>query len=282
MPRQNAQPDPEPNLRVPLTTAQRTIAERIEGGVELAHRSLGTEEELRAARDDYRAWDDYNNEWLRRNIGERIARDYSPARMLVAGGGGDLQQEIRWFVEDVSRKIAKLRSIRGRLPLWADEDSETGVPADISADGPVFVVHGSNLTRAEQVARMVERSTSRDAVILHEEASQGRTILEKFEHHAAAASFAIVLLTADDEGRRIGANDELQPRGRQNVVFELGFFFSRLGRSRVVVLVDPNVERPSDIDGLVYVALDDGGTWKQHLARELQTAHILVNVARIP
>lgn len=131
------------------------------------------------------------------------------------------------------------------------------------------------------MARVVERSTGRDAVILHEQANQGRTLLEKFEHHAGSASFAVVLLTADDEGRRVG-EDGLRPRGRQNVVLELGFFFGRLGRGRVVVLVDPGVEKPSDIDGLVYVRLDEVGTWKQGLARELEAADIAVNVARIP
>jgi predicted nucleotide-binding protein len=40
-------------------------------------------------------------------------------------------------------------------------------------------------------------------------------------------------------------------RARQNVVFELGFFFGSVGRERVAVLYEPDVEKPSDIDGLV-------------------------------
>jgi hypothetical protein len=166
----------------------------------------------------------------------------------------NVREEMADFPREVNRKIAKLKSIKERLPLWADEIPMTGVHADIDEDGPIFVVHGSNLTRAEQVARFVDRSTGREAVILHEQANQGRTLLEKFEHHAHATSFAVVLLTADDEGRRVG-EDELRPRGRQNVVLELGFFLSRLGRDHVVVLLDPGVETPSDIAGLVYVTL---------------------------
>jgi predicted nucleotide-binding protein len=193
----------------------------------------------------------------------------------------NVREEMADFPREVNRKIAKLKSIKERLPLWADEIPMTGVHADIDEDGPIFVVHGSNLTRAEQVARFVDRSTGREAVILHEQANQGRTLLEKFEHHAHATSFAVVLLTADDEGRRVG-DDELRPRGRQNVVLELGFFLSRLGRDHVVVVLDPGVETPSDIAGLVYVTLDEGGVWKQKLSRELQTAGISVDVARIP
>lgn len=143
--------------------------------------------------------------------------------------------------------------------------------SEIDTDGPVFIVHGSRTDLAERVARMVERSTGRDAVILHEQPNEGRTLIEKFEAHATAASFAVVMLTGDDEGRKRGA-EALRPRGRQNVVLELGFFIGRLTRKRVVVLTEPDIVRPSDIDGLVYVELGSGGKWKQGLARDLEAA----------
>ena len=116
---------------------------------------------------------------------------------------------------------AKAREATRQRPA---ADPISGVPIDIDEDGPIFVVHGSNLDRAREVAHVIERGTELDATILHEQPSRGRTILEKFEHHATAASFAVVVLTADDQGRKIG-EDSLRPRGRQNVVLELGFFF---------------------------------------------------------
>ena len=52
-------------------------------------------------------------------------------------------------------------------------------------------------------------------IILHEQANEGRTVVEKLEHHGDV-SFAIVLLTPDDVG---GTNESnLRPRARQNVV----------------------------------------------------------------
>jgi len=36
-------------------------------------------------------------------------------------------------------------------------------------------------------------------------------------------------------------------------------FLGLIGRSRVAVLTDPDVERPSDLDRLVYIPLDPGG-----------------------
>ena len=118
---------------------------------------------------------------------------------------------------------------------------------------------------------MLEMATDRQVVILHEQANQGRTLIEKFEHHAGDASFAIVILTADDEGRARG-DSELRHRGRQNVIFEMGFFFASLGRQRVVVLLDPGVEQPSDVQGLLYISIDNKGPWKSKLARELVAA----------
>ena len=55
------------------------------------------------------------------------------------------------------------------------------------------------------------------------------------------------------------------------MVFELGYFIGKLGPGRVAALVKQGIERPSDFDGVVYIALD-GGNWKIDLARELSAA----------
>jgi predicted nucleotide-binding protein len=145
---------------------------------------------------------------------------------------------------------------------------------------PIFVVHGHDHALLHLVVRVLERATSREVVVLHEQANAGLTILEKFEAHAAAASYAVVLLTGDDVGGAAGGTP--QPRGRQNVIFELGFFFGKLGRARVAVLLAPGVEQPSDIAGLVYIPTDPAGAWKYELARELESAKIHVVRERIP
>jgi predicted nucleotide-binding protein len=74
----------------------------------------------------------------------------------------------------------------------------------------------------------------------------------------------------------------MQLRGRQNVIFELGFFFGKLGRQRVTVLLEKGVEKPSDIEGLVYITLDASGALKYALAREFEATGISVNQSRIP
>jgi predicted nucleotide-binding protein len=97
----------------------------------------------------------------------------------------------------------------------------------------------------------------------------GQTLIEKFEAHSDVG-FAVVLLTDDDLGGPKGG--EQNPRARQNVVLELGYFIGRLGRDRVCALKNGNIELPSDILGIVWEDLDDQGGWRAKLARELQAA----------
>ncbi|SOE65328.1 Predicted nucleotide-binding protein containing TIR-like domain-containing protein [Burkholderia sp. OK233] len=133
----------------------------------------------------------------------------------------------------------------------------------------VFVVHGHDGEARELVARFL-KAMDFDPVILHEQANQGGTIIEKFEANSDVG-FAVVLLTPDDVGRSI-KEDDLKPRARQNVLLELGYFIGRLGRTKVCALKRGDVELPSDYVGVVWEKMDDGGGWKLALARELKAA----------
>jgi predicted nucleotide-binding protein len=112
----------------------------------------------------------------------------------------------------------------------------------------VFIVHGHAGEPREAVARYLDR-VNLEPIILHEQANQGKTIIEKFEAHSGVG-FAIVLLTPDDVGGPVGGAQ--QPRARQNVVLELGYFIGRLTRARVCALKAGDVELPSDILGIVW------------------------------
>lgn len=132
----------------------------------------------------------------------------------------------------------------------------------------VFIVHGHDDGARETVARFLER-IGLEAIILHEQANQGRTIIEKVVAHGDVG-FAVVLLTPDDEGCEIRGTPEA--RARQNVLLELGYFIGRLGRDKVCALKRGTLEIPSDFAGVVWESMDAGGGWKQSLARELEAA----------
>ncbi len=152
---------------------------------------------------------------------------------------------------------------------YAATQGEVAIPrALIPASNKVFIVHGHDGEARESVARFLEK-LGLEAIILHEQANRGRTVIEKVEANSDIG-FAVVLLTPDDEGCTKG--HKLEPRARQNVLLELGYFIGRLGRERVCALKRGELEIPSDFAGVVWESMDNGNGWKLALARELQAA----------
>ena len=97
-------------------------------------------------------------------------------------------------------------------------------------------------------------------MILHEQPSAGRTIIEKLEDYAIQSTLVFVLLTPDDHAPPPDASNDKKRRARQNVIFEMGLFFGTLGRAsgRVILLHKGPIELPSDISGIVYIDITHG------------------------
>jgi predicted nucleotide-binding protein len=175
-----------------------------------------------------------------------------------------------------SRRKPQQRGTGSLLPIYGSvsvvEPGEAIAPSK-----KVFIVHGHAGGPREAVARFLEQ-LGLEPIILHEQANQGRTIIEKFEAHADVG-FAIILLTPDDLGGPRGG--ERRPRARQNVILELGYFIGRLGRSQVCALMVGELELPSDILGVVWTPFDVGEAWKHGLAKELQAAGYVFDWNRV-
>ena len=122
----------------------------------------------------------------------------------------------------------------------------------------VFVVYGHDQTSRTQLEAMLRR-WGLEPLILDQLPTEGQTVIEKLEAAIAEADFGVVLATPDDEGHRVGHQDEKAYRARQNVVLELGMLLAKLGRQNVAVLLktQENMERPSDIQGLIYIPFKD-------------------------
>ncbi len=272
------QPSELPALRVPRAQACREIEDRIQLGRDMLGREITDQQGLVGLRADFQAWDDYNGDLLLRRFTTSAIHD---EYQLVAGflsSSANPRVQLQVLQGAIQQQIAKLTSIHGRLDLY-EEPAGAGNAAmrsieSTSGTTTVFVVHGHDGERKLEVAEFIERVTGSRPTILHEQANRGRTIIEKFEGHAAEAGFAVVLLTGDDVGGVKGGS--LQPRARQNVVLELGFFMGSLGRSHVAALYEEGVELPSDIDGLLYLPL--AGDWQMQLAREMRAAGIDVDL----
>ena len=143
----------------------------------------------------------------------------------------------------------------------------------------VFIVHGHDNAAKEAVARFIEK-IGLEAIILHEQASSGNTIIEKIEANSNVG-FAIVLYTPCDLGASQEKKDELKPRARQNVIFEHGYLIGKIGRKNVCHLFKSGVETPSDIEGLVYAPMDAGDSWKYTVAKEMKACGYDVDLNKI-
>lgn len=160
--------------------------------------------------------------------------------------------------------------------------TDTKSHADLDQAGEpkkVFIVHGHDESAQNKAARFVER-LGFEAIILHEKASSGRTIIEKIEHYSEVG-FAIVLYTPDDVGNVKSEAENLNVRARQNVVFEHGYLIGKLGRENVSALVDGKLELPNDISGVVYISLDEGAAWQLQLAKEMKQSGYKIDMNKL-
>lgn len=196
------------------------------------------------------------------------------------------------YQEGVERKVANARSLLSGAIKNLEEDiaeAQAAAPAPrVTTPGPgpsrsaakkVFVVHGHDDAAKHELARFLER-VELEAVILHEQPNQGRSIIEKFIECAGDVAFAVVLFTPDDLGGAQAAPMQGH-RARQNVVFELGYFVAKLGRGKVCLLRKGDVEIPSDLYGVIYTELDANEGWKLALVKELKAAGLAFDANRV-
>ncbi|MBN3966500.1 nucleotide-binding protein [Pseudomonas gregormendelii] len=204
---------------------------------------------------------------------------------LKRGAIEDLREEIglgklelyrtHWAVKD--EQLFELLLNKGLITnaqLTASQALESP-PPPVSAEGEqpfnrsqVFIVHGHDEIAKLEMASFVT-ALGLEPIILHMQASSGRTIIEKIEHYSNVG-FGIVLYTPCDIGYKVG-NLNSNYRARQNVVFEHGYLIGKLGRDRVVAVVKGATETPNDISGVVYVSLDDQENWKEELIKEMRS-----------
>lgn len=158
--------------------------------------------------------------------------------------------------EDFDRAAERIKAVGGevvKINNWVEKKYDK-----------VFIVHGHDNALKQEVARIVEKQ-GLEAIILSEQANQGKTIIEKIEENSEVGA-AICLFTGDDYGRAKDATSE-NLRARQNVVFEAGYFMGKLGRGNVILIASPDIEIPSDLQGVVYTNKD---MWQTDVLRELK------------
>lgn len=252
---------------------------------------------MEKARAESKKWSKYNEVLLSRLFDNTLiaASDYTDfddfPGFIYTDKPMPLSEELDYYQKGMGSSINSLERIHECLKLY-DELSETPQSTSGSkgvSDTPqstfgdkVFIIHGRDDGAKGDVALFV-RDLGLKEIILDRQPNEGLiAILDKFEREAKKANFAIALLTPDDVGALKGeADDQLKPRARQNVIFELGYFIKALGREKVCLLLKGDLENPSDLNGILYVPVDCFDGWKQKLARDMRQAGLRIDSGKL-
>jgi predicted nucleotide-binding protein len=194
-----------------------------------------------------------------------VVNVYDKGTVLVQGGDKDLVRDVK----EVLGVGVPRQSVREGLG---------------SSNRDVFVVYGHDIDARTQLEAMLRR-WKLEPLILDQLPSEGATLIEKLEKYAREdVRFAVILATPDDEGFPRGKEDEKKFRARQNVVLEIGLLLAKLGRARVAILIkhQEQMERPSDLQGLIYLPFtDDVKEVTVLLAKEMAKQGLAIDVAKL-
>lgn len=238
--------------------------------------------EIEKFRSDYIKWDAFNSDLISHSFDKsdnpqsyygEYGRTGNPHNLW----GEDLAKEIK---QQITEKITYLESLLERLPLIPSKEIQEDNQIELKNQNmskEVFIVHGHDNELKQEVARFLS-DMGFNPIILHEQPNTGKTIIEKIEEFSNVC-FGIVLYTPCDKGGILAADiKDLKPRARQNVIFEHGYLMAKLGRKRVCALIKDEVEKPGDIDGVIYISYDSNGGWKNSIAKEIQANGLTFNI----
>lgn len=129
--------------------------------------------------------------------------------------------------------------------------SKLGEPVEVSKQERVFISHGSSNDWRE-VQDYIEKDLQIQTLELAQEPNRGRTILQKLDDESNRCSYAVIIMTGDDD---VGHE---RPRARENVMHEIGYFQGKYGLKNICLLYEEGTNIPSNIHGLVYIPFPKG------------------------
>lgn len=271
-------------LTVEKNEFKQVLNERILIGEKIHSYPIQTSNDMEKMKSEFSVWTDYNSEYLKQafnNPNNEYRKTYEDAGYFyfgLLGSNKDPIQEkkaiISAKVETLKKLVAKTELLKSSIPTLSHATSKPTF-----AMNEVFIVHGHDEAAKIKTARFIEKLGFKP-IILHEQASASKTVIEKIETYSDVG-FGIVLYTPCDIGAKNEDNPKLKTRARQNVVFEHGFLIGKIGRGNVCALVKGEIETPNDISGVVYIKMDDEDAWHLKLAKELRNAGYDVNMNKL-
>ena len=136
---------------------------------------------------------------------------------------------------------------------WSDH-LRRQVIALLRREPKILIIHGRRLGDRDALKNLLQHKLQLpEPMVMVEKFQAGISLPEKWQMVATGIDGAIAIATPDDVGGPAasdGAPQKLEPRARENVWLETGWFWGRLGRDRVLILRRQNTTVPSDLKGV--------------------------------
>lgn len=175
--------------------------------------------------------------------------------------------------------IDDIRNLNCESPEWKASLTHA-ISEVLNAYPRVLIIHGRGDTGEELRKRVATAAQNKDSilgglavpVIMNLRGKGALSVPDVFETLGSSVSAAIAIVTADDIGGFARSDTpgreeysarqlRLKPRARENIWVEVGWFWGRLGRSRIFIWLKEEVQLPTDLHGAAWTQGNLDQSW---------------------
>lgn len=183
--------------------------------------------------------------------GSLMSRDY-----LAVGQGLQVPLHLRfevWVAEkqSYSQQIKALADHCRYVVRYSQQRYKMSGKTVARKDGKIFIGHGRS-SAWRDLKDLIQDRLKLDWDEFNREPVAGITAIQRLADMLDAASFAFVVMTAEDE------HADKSLHARENVTHEVGLFQGRLGFERAIILLEEECEEFSNIHGLQQLRFPKG------------------------
>lgn len=136
----------------------------------------------------------------------------------------------------------------------------------------VFILHGQD-EQKKTVAALIQILGLVPVLLDDIDKNEGKTLVEYLDKHFDDIALGIIILSDNDTGI-LRSDLNLDVQLDHNVIYELGYFRGKLGQNHVYVLYTDDFQKEvdllSDLKGIIYMPLDNAGSWMTQLAEVIK------------
>lgn len=258
-------------LALNMITEQRQELKNIFGQVK-------NQDDVPSAYERMSRWKERTVMLLSEQVNPIEANKLSKKKMMVSLLGNPIANIAREIQMYDSYLIALAESIANHpedildVPVAVTEAKPINIPQPTSGNS-VFIIHGHDELNMRRLKDLLKERWGLDPIVMAKEPGKGRTLIEKFEDEAQRAVFAFGIMTPDDF---VNIGENVYAQARPNVIFELGWFYGRLGRDRVCILLQEGTSIHTDLDGISRIQFQSSIEEKvTDIEKELVAAEII-------